>query len=334
MHDKKPMTESIALDGSKLWDEILKAIVSAMPSQLFPLFKEVYGRDYPKETTVVLLNSETSSFQENKQDAPGSTFMDIALLVANTDYYHLECQMKNDSEMVIRMFAYDVRFAITHAKTVERDTEEITLHFPHSVVIYPEKNNNLPNHLQCRVIFQDNSEHIYRIPTVRIQTYSLEEIHKKHLNLFLPYIILRLRPRLKTGAKHLLTEKELTEFLNEVILVLKEELYNEYLTEQEYQNYVTLFHFAVNRVLMGYPQLQKEVNQMTEPLIKLPSVIVEEMLAERQAEWQAVIADQEAQIADQEAQIADQKTLLAHKEAEIQHLRELVSRLSPENPIS
>lgn len=142
------------------------------------------------------------------------------------------------------------------------------------------------------MIFQDNSEHIYRIPTVRIQTYSLEEIHKKLLNLFLPYIILRLRPRRKTGAKHLVTEKELTEFLNEVIFVLKEEFYNKYLTEQEYQNCVTLFRFAVKRVLMRHPKLQKEVNQMTEPLIKLPSVIVEEMLAERLAELQDEIANQ------------------------------------------
>ena len=330
MHNKNTMTDSSALDGNKLWDEILKAIVSTMPSQLFPLFKEVYGRDYPKETPVVLLNSETSSFQENKEDAPGSTFMDIALLVANTDYYHLECQMKNDTEMIIRMFAYDVRFAITHAKTMDRETEEITLHFPHSVVIYPEKNKNLPDHLQCRVIFQDNSEHIYRIPTIRIQTYSLEEIHKKHLNLFIPYIILRLRPRLNPKTKQLLTEKELTEFLNEVILVLKEELYNGYLTEQEYQNYITLFHFAVNRVLTRHPQLKKGVNQMTEPLIKLPSVIVEEMLAERLAEEMAKgLADQKAMLASREAEIAAKDAEIAAKDAEILRLRELISQLSP-----
>ena len=31
--------DTVALDGTKLWDEILKAIVSAMPTQLFPLFK-------------------------------------------------------------------------------------------------------------------------------------------------------------------------------------------------------------------------------------------------------------------------------------------------------
>ena len=76
--------------------------------------------------------SETSSFQEDKDKPPGSTLMDIALLVSGTDYYHVECQMKNDSEMVIRMFAYDVRFAITHSGIMDKDAREITLHFPRS----------------------------------------------------------------------------------------------------------------------------------------------------------------------------------------------------------
>ncbi|MCM1049448.1 MAG: hypothetical protein NC433_13590 [Clostridiales bacterium] len=67
--------------------------------------------------------------------------------------------MENDHEMVIRMFAYDVHFAITHAKNMNSDTGEITL----------------------------------KIPTVKIQSYSLDEIRNKHLTLFLPYTILRFR---------------------------------------------------------------------------------------------------------------------------------------------
>ena len=86
---KEPILDPAALDGTKLWDEILKAIVSAMPAQLFPLFKEVYGREYPKDTPIVVLGSETSSFQEDSNGPPGSTLMDFALLVAGTDYYNL-----------------------------------------------------------------------------------------------------------------------------------------------------------------------------------------------------------------------------------------------------
>lgn len=314
------MPDPAALDGTKLWDEILKAIVSAMPSQLFPLFKEVYGREYPKDTPIVVLGSETSSFQENSNEPPGTTLMDIALLVAGTDYYHLECQMKNDNEMVIRMFAYDVRFAITHSKSIDQDTGEITLYFPHSVVIYPEKNDAIPDYLRCRVFFQDNSEHIYRIPTVKIQSYSLKEIKEKHLTLFIPYTILCLRPRLKADLKHPLTQKELTEFVEEVILVLKEELSDGYLTELEYHDYVRLFYFAIDRVLHRHSQMREEVHQMTEPLIKLPSMIVKEL--------ETQIADQKMQLADKNLELKNKDAEIKDKDAEIQHLKNLVKQLS------
>jgi len=74
--------------NAMLWDEILKAIVDAMPEQLFPLFKEVYGKEYPKGTPVTLLATESSTYREDPNAPPGSRLSDIALLV-QTDYYHL-----------------------------------------------------------------------------------------------------------------------------------------------------------------------------------------------------------------------------------------------------
>ena len=52
---------------------------------------------------------------------------------------------------------------------------------------------------------------------------------------------------------------------------------------------------------------------MTEPLIKLPSMIVKEL---------------ETQIADQKMQLADKNLELKNKDAEIQHLKNLVKQLS------
>lgn len=34
-----------SLSGDRLWDEILKAIVDTMPAQLFPLFREIFGKN-------------------------------------------------------------------------------------------------------------------------------------------------------------------------------------------------------------------------------------------------------------------------------------------------
>ena len=51
---------------------------------------------------------------------------------------------------------------------------------------------------------------------------------------------------------------------------------DEYISEQENRNYLRLFFIAVDRVLTGHPQLQEKVYRMTEPLIKLPSVVEDE----------------------------------------------------------
>ena len=131
--------------------------------------------------------------------------------------------------------------------------------------------------------------------------------------MFIPYTILRLRPLLKIDRKHYLTQKELTEFVEEVIFVLKEELFNGYLTEVEYHDYIRLFRFAADRVLSHHQQMREEVHRMTEPLIRLPSMIIKELQAE---------------IAVQKAELEAKEEEIKSKEAEIQRLQKLVDQLS------
>lgn len=291
------------IPGDKLWDEILKAIVYAMPKQLFPLIKEVYGKEYPPDTSVVFLETEHSTYLDQPDEPPSSNRMDISLLVANTDYYHIECQMENDQFMVIRMISYDLHYAIEHCTSKDARTDEIIIRFPHSMVLYPDQNSRLPESLQCRVIFQDNSEHIYRIPAIRIQSYSLEEIHRKHLNLFIPYLLLRLKPRI-TLKSHPLTKKELTVFLKNIILILKDDLTNEYLTSREYDDYVNLLIRTSEHIFYHHPHFHKETVRMTRPLIYLPSMQMKD-LEDKIAEKESALAEKDSEIARLKKQIAD-----------------------------
>ena len=311
------MSEKNISDNTRLWDEILKAIVDAMPEQLFPLFKEVYGKDYPKGTPVTLLSTESSTYQENPDAPPNSRLSDIALLVNGTDYYHLECQMRNDREMVIRMIAYDIHFAMQYT-TSEDQEEGLVMYFPRSTVIYPEKNRNLPKFLRCRIIFQDNSEHIYQIPTVRIQSYSLQEIQEKHLTLFIPYLLLRLRPKLNPERKIPLEKKELTDFIDKVILILKDELEHGYLTGREFDDYINLFRRAAEKIFEKHADFWMEVDHMTKPMIELPSVLQKRLRAENDA----LIAD----LAEKNTLLAESSALLAEKDAELVRMRQLLNQ--------
>lgn len=288
--------------GDRLWDEILKAIVYTMPNQLFPLIKEVYGREYPPDTPIKLLGTEHSTYLDDPESTPSSKLMDISLLVADTDYYHIECQMGNDRLIVIRMISYDLHHAIEHCMSKNRTDDEITIRFPHSIVLYPDQNNSIPDTLKCRVIFQDNSEHLYQVPTVKIQSYSLREIHQKHLNLFIPYLLLRLKPRI-TSKRNPLTKKELTDFVDDIIVILQQDLTNGYLTRRECSDYINLLTRASEHIFYHCPKFYKEVQRMTKPLIVLPSMEI--------AELKASIARKDSALAEKDSEIAELRAKLA-----------------------
>lgn len=295
------------LSGDRLWDEIFKAIVDTLPRQLFPLFREVFGKEYPPGTPIRLLATEHSTYTNNPDKSPSSNLMDIALLVADIDYYHLECQMHNDTQMVLRMISYDLHFSLQHTVSPDSSAEEVTIRFPRSVVIYPDQNNALPDSLRCRILFPDLSEYIYQVPTIKIQPYTLEQIRQKHLYLFLPYTLLRLKPKLKHVTP--LTKEELTVFVKKIIVILEEDTAAGYLTPQESCDYIRLLLHASEHIFQNYPEYHEEVLQVTKPLIKLPSVELREAREVLDKAY-ATIADKDAEIADKDAEIARLKEML------------------------
>ena len=312
------MSNDTTLTEPMLWDEIMKALVYTMPEQLFPLIEEVYGITYPKGTSIQFLSTEQPVFPNNTEEAVTSQFMDLSVLINGTDYYHIECQMKNDHQMVIRMLSYDLHFAMQHCETEQDAAGEMILRFPRSVVLYPEKNRKIPDRLRCRIIFQDDSEHTYQVPTVKMQDYTLEEIQKKHLILFLPYVLLRLRPQLE--SRNGIKKEELTSLVNSVIVILNEEVQLGNITELQQKDILELFNRASKKIFTHYPEYQREVSSMTELKIKTLSMQLAEQ-EEQLATYKAELADKDAALADQAATIADKDAELADKDAIIAALK-------------
>lgn len=332
------MVKNFRPEDKNLWDEIFNTIVDVMPEQLFPLFKEVYGKEYPKGTPVIRLSTVSSTYLEDPDAPPSSRRSDTAILVNGTDYYHLECQMHNDEYMVIRMITYDIHFAMQHSTSKDEQEGGFIMRFPSSAVIYPEKNRELPETLRCRIIFQDGSQHIYQVPTVRIQSYSMQEICDKHLLIFIPYVLLRLRPKLNPNQKNPLTEKELTDLVNEAIVILQKELEQGNLTRQEYSDYLNLFRFAADKIFKDkkHSKFRKEVHQMTSLYDQLPSVrekrlcaklegMLEEMRLEKENALDA-LARKEAELAEKEAEYAKKEAERAKNEAELVRLKEILDQ--------
>ena len=179
----------------KVWDNILKSIVEEMPNQLLPLIKDVFGTEYDSNVTISLLPTESLIPTDNPQKFT-SIYSDIALRIGN-DVYHIESQMTNDDTMAIRMIKYDFHLALISGLD-HYGNNEYSIDFPRSVVIYPAPNKNMPDELICHLRFPDGNVYNYKIPTVKVQQYSLEDIQEKHLTVLLPYKLLQFRPRLSS----------------------------------------------------------------------------------------------------------------------------------------
>ena len=248
---------------AQLWDEILKKETFLMPDQLFPLIQEVYQKSYPKDTPVIPLGTEYSVERSDTREIT-SVRADVTVLIGSYDIYHFECESKNDKTMVIRMFEYDVHIALSYKNS------PMTLEFPRSAVLYLQDNKNIPDELSCIIHFSDGGTYSYKVPAVKVQTYSLEEIKNKHLCILIPFLPLRFRKHLRSKKnRQEFDSRELTSFYQEIILILNEETKQGYLSENNRNVILNLLNKSLIRVFYSDERLLKEVIVMTEPILEL-----------------------------------------------------------------
>lgn len=278
MSNQSTFSQSSSLFARKLWDSILKSIIHHMPEQLFPLLKHIFGKEYPKDASVELLAAEYTAPGKSSPRNLSSIFADVVMRIAGTDIYHLECQTEKDEYLSFRMFEYDTHIALLYGISKENQTSALpdidtvmhdsayALRFPVSVILHLDSNSTVPEKSTCRILLSDTSQILYTVTTVKVQNYSLQQIRENHLTLFLPFTLLRFRPRLALKSKPV-TKKELTMFVNKIIIILKDELTENHITERQYKDYINYIRMAADQIFMQNPKLHKEVTKMLTPII-------------------------------------------------------------------
>lgn len=282
-----------------LWDEIMKRELQLYPWLILPVVKEIFHREYPADRNIVLLSTEytVSRVYEKGEKLLQAIRSDILLKIAR-DLYHFECQIEKDGRMVCRMFEYDVNIALTHGTGIQRKrgrSGEFTLTFPKSAVLYLGNSADVPEYEICTLRFQDGTEHLYRVPVMRVQGYSLEEVKEKHLNMLIPFLVIRYRERIKEVSekdsgdnvqnKETETErmeereklkKDLTGFISESLAVLEHEKGNGTLPESAGKDLGEFLWKACSYLLEENEELYREVSAEVEPAIKLSWEIEQE----------------------------------------------------------
>lgn len=295
----------------QFWDELNKRYVNNHARQIIPLLNDVFNKQYTMDTFVELLSTEYSVNMPGEDGKKlRSIFADLLLKVGEKDMYHIEWQMKEDAEMVLRMLEYDFHIALTHgtmrgARAQKRGNFEMII--PKSVILYLKHTRNTPDKASCRIHFPDGTSVKYTVPVVKVQGYSPEDIEKKHLSILIPLMPLRFQKILswKAGKRKEKAKKELTDMLWECIMVLEREKENGLLTDAEKDDLLQSMSIVCQKLFERDPEM-------------IEVIYGEPRFATNFRFNSEIIAEQKEEIESQKTELESQKIEIEQLKKEIQ----------------
>ena len=201
------------MENSTIFDDVFQTIKEKMPELVIPLINEAFGTTYALDAPILRGENEHHT-------ANGKVITDSYLIIGSRKY-HLECQSTEDSTMILRMIEYDFAIGLEYA---EKEEGLYKIRFPHSCVLYL-RGDNPKDCMNLKLVFPDGQSVNYKVPVLRMQWYSLEELLEKNLVMLLPFYIIRyekLREQLEidgTLRKELYTEyRAIERYLEKIFL--------------------------------------------------------------------------------------------------------------------
>ena len=175
------------------YDDAFKTMLEKFPQLIIPIINEQFDRNYALDEKVEFLDKELHEVYSDDVEA------DSVFRIC-TEIYHVECQSNPDSTIAVRIWEYDVFISLKNPSRNEEGVYE--LRFPHSCVLYLRHNSKTKDNIPIHVWFNNTESYIYRIPIIKVQDYTKEEIFDKKLFMLLPFYIMRYEKELDELGKN------------------------------------------------------------------------------------------------------------------------------------
>ncbi|GHS94015.1 hypothetical protein AGMMS50276_05750 [Synergistales bacterium] len=174
-----------------IFDLMLKRLISLSDSSTIHLINGLFDKDYPQGSKVEYPNVENVSAKLRKR-------LSDKVIAINGDKYHIEAEIKDNAEIMVRMFDYDYADALS-AKELHEDGN-MFLKFPEARVIYWEPTKKTPDEVSLHFKFSNGQESVYNVKTFKLFDYSIKELGDRKLTTLLPFYVMKLRKKI-AGAK-------------------------------------------------------------------------------------------------------------------------------------
>lgn len=173
------------------YDAAIKSLFNVSNSLILHLINYIFDENLKEdEMELINLNREDSRVA----DGEANRFMDMILENHRSgNRYHFEFQMKDDHEIMIRMFNYGYS-----SRTIEEEKEEIRIYFPKQAIIYLDKTEKIKER-KLYIILPDGTEVPYKVETLKLFEKNILELEKHKLIMLLPLKLIDFKAYLKKG---------------------------------------------------------------------------------------------------------------------------------------
>ncbi|MBR2401716.1 MAG: hypothetical protein IKB01_02950 [Lachnospiraceae bacterium] len=193
-----------------IYDSAFKRILTLSSKAVVNLINGLFGTEYSTDSKI------TYNWTEHENKDLKWTLADAILTINNKFSYHMEAQMTEDEEIVFRVFEYGFGHAYQN-RIVDKGEE--TLFFPQPRIIYlsEKEADKVQDEYVLKLNFGEQGTFCYRVPVVKLQRISTEELDKRKMVILIPFFLLKLRSKIqKSRTKDNIEELQYL-ILNDII---------------------------------------------------------------------------------------------------------------------
>ena len=189
-----------------IYDKAFKRILTLSEKTVINLINGLFDTNYPTDSKI------TYNWTEHEDKDLKRTLADSILTINGRDSYHIEAQMTEDEEIVFRFIEYGFGHAYKNRTFIDAGERMI---FPRPCILYLDegKKNAIPDEYTLIMQFENQGEFAYKVPVVKLQNFSVEELNEKKLIALLPFQLLKLRKKIQ----NIRTDENLKELQNFVV---------------------------------------------------------------------------------------------------------------------
>ena len=192
------------------YDDVYRTLLNDCTSLIIPVVNEVFQKQHGENEKVTVLNNEffiTGEDGKQKERITDSNFV-----IGNT-CYHFECQSTSDGTIIMRVFEYGSQIAIRDSNIANN---VLTVRFPNTAILYLRQTKNTPDYMNICIKVPEASCS-YRVPVLKVQSYSLQEIFRKKLFFLIPFHIFAYEKNFPEYEKDEVKLAELTHVYEKIV---------------------------------------------------------------------------------------------------------------------